>query len=129
MAIDIGAVILMSSLGRTPSATGILSGTLFAEDRGEFKWRVNIIIDMITASILILFFTGNIPEVNVPIRPFMIVLGGMVVGLGASFRSGCTSGRGAFGLSRLSPRSLVAVPTFMATGVITLHIIRQVLEG
>ena len=74
-------------------------------------------------------FTGNIPEVNVPIRPFMIVLGGMVVGLGASFRSGCTSGRGALGLSRLSPRSLVAVPTFMTTGVITLHIIRQVLEG
>ncbi|MGA0300528.1 MAG: YeeE/YedE family protein, partial [Paracoccaceae bacterium] len=58
--------------------------------------------------------------------PFMIVLGGVIVGFGASHGSGCTSGHGVCGLSRLSVRSLVAVPTFMATGVITLYIIRHV---
>ena len=52
MAIGLGAVILILSLGRTLGATGILSGTLFAEDRGEFKWRTAMIIGMITAPIL-----------------------------------------------------------------------------
>ena len=129
MAIGLGAVMLMLSLGRTLGATRILSSTIFAEDRREFKWRIAMIIGMITAPILIFLFTGKIPEVNVPISPFMIVLGGIVVGFGASLGSGCTSGNGVCGLSRLSLRSLAAVPTFMATGVITLYIIRQVLEG
>ena len=51
MAIGLGAVILLLSLGRTLGATGILSGTVFAEDRGEFKWRTAMIIGMITAPI------------------------------------------------------------------------------
>ena len=51
MAIGLGAVILLLSLGRTLDATGILSGTVFAEDRGEFKWRTAMIIGMITAPI------------------------------------------------------------------------------
>ena len=127
MAIGLGAVMLMLSLGRTLGATRILSSTIFAEDRREFKWRIAMIIGMITAPILIFLFTGKIPEVNVPISPFMIVLGGIVVGFGASLGSGCTSGHGVCGLSRLSLRSLAAVPTFMATGVITLYIIRHVL--
>ena len=69
------------------------------------------------------------PEVNVPIRPFIIVLGGLVVGFGASLGSGYNSDHSVCGLSRLSLSSLVAVPTFMATGVITLYIIRHVLGG
>jgi uncharacterized membrane protein YedE/YeeE len=51
----------------------------------------------------------------------------VIVGLGASFGSGCTSGHGVCGLSRLSLRSLVAVPTFMATAAITVFVIRHVI--
>ncbi|MDA0318274.1 MAG: DUF1420 family protein [Proteobacteria bacterium] len=126
LAIGLGAVLLMLSLGRILGATGILSGTIFAEDREELKWRAAMILGMIAAPILIFLFTGKMPDVNVPISPFMIVLGGVIVGFGASLGSGCTSGHGVCGLSRLSVRSLVAVPTFMATGVITLYIIRHV---
>ena len=126
LAIGLGAVLLMLSLGRILGATGILSGTVFAEDKEELKWRAAMILGMIAAPILIFLFTGEMPEVNVPISPMMIVLGGVIVGFGASLGSGCTSGHGVCGLSRLSVRSLVAVPTFMATGVITLYIIRHV---
>ena len=126
LAIGLGAVILMLSLGRILGATGILSGTVFVEDKEELKWRAAMILGMIAAPILIFLFTGKMPEVNVPISPLMIVLGGVIVGFGASLGSGCTSGHGVCGLSRLSVRSLVAVPTFMATGVITLYIIRHV---
>ena len=126
LAIGLGAVLLMLSLGRILGATGILSGTVFAEDREDLKWRTAMILGMIAAPILIFLFTGKMPEVNVPISPLMIVVGGVIVGFGASLGSGCTSGHGVCGLSRLSVRSMVAVPTFMATGVITLYIIRHV---
>ena len=126
LAIGLGAVLLMLSLGRILGATGILSGTVFAEDREDLKWRAAMILGMIAAPILIFLFTGKMPEVNVPISPLMIVVGGVIVGFGASLGSGCTSGHGGCGLSRLSVRSMVAVPTFMATGVITLYIIRHV---
>ena len=127
LAIGLGAVILMLSLARILGTTSILSGTVFAHDRGEFKCRIAMIIGMTTAPILIFFFTGKMPEVNVPIRPFMIAFGGILVGFGASLGSGCTSVHGVCGLSRLFLSSLVAVPIFMATGVITLYIIRHVL--
>ena len=126
LAIGLGAVLLMLSLGRILGATGILSGTVFAEDREDLKWRAAMILGMIAAPILIFLFTGKMPEVNVLISPLMIVVGGVIVGFGASLGSGCTSGHGVCGLSRLSVRSMVAVPTFMATGVITLYIIRHV---
>lgn len=126
LAIGLGAVLLMLSLGRILGATGILSGTVFVEDKEELKWRAAMILGMIAAPILIFLFTGKMPEVNVPISPLMIVVGGVIVGFGASLGSGCTSGHGVCGLSRLSVRSMVAVPTFMATGVITLYIIRHV---
>ncbi|MEL6318129.1 MAG: YeeE/YedE thiosulfate transporter family protein, partial [Pseudomonadota bacterium] len=64
-----------------------------------------------------------------PVSPVMIVIGGVIVGLGASLGSGCTSGHGVCGLSRLSLRSLVAVPTFMATAAITVFLIRHVFGG
>ena len=117
----------MLGLGRIFGATGILSGAVFAEKREEMSWRVALIVGMVLAPGLIFVATGQMPTINVPISPPMIVLGGIIVGLGASLGSGCTSGHGVCGLSRLSVRSLVAVPTFMATAAITVFIIRHVL--
>jgi len=76
---------------------------------------------------LIFLVTGAWPALDVPVSPLMIAVGGVIVGLGASLGSGCTSGHGVCGLSRLSRRSLVAVPTFMATAAITVFVIRHVL--
>ena len=75
----------------------------------------------------ILLATGAWPALDVPVSPLIIAIGGVIVGLGASFGSGCTSGHGVCGLSRLSLRSLVAVPTFMATAAITVFVIRHVI--
>lgn len=127
LAIGLGAVLLMLGLGRIFGATGILSGALFFENRDELSWRLALIVGMILAPIAIFAATGTMPAVNVPVGPAMIAIGGIVVGLGASLGSGCTSGHGVCGLSRLSIRSLVAVPTFMATAAITVFLIRHVL--
>ena len=119
----------MLGLGRILGATGILSGLIFAENKSEFAWRAAMVTGMVLAPGLIFAVTGAMPEVNVPVSPAMIAIGGVIVGLGASLGSGCTSGHGVCGLSRLSVRSLVAVPTFMATAAITVFIIRHVFGG
>lgn len=124
--IGMGAVLLMLGLGRVFGATGILSGTVFAENREEMTWRLALIVGMILAPGLIFVVTGSMPALNVTVSPAMIAIGGVIVGLGASLGSGCTSGHGVCGLSRLSVRSLVAVPTFMVTAGVTVFLIRQV---
>lgn len=129
LAIGLGAVLLMLGLGRILGATGILSGLVFAENRDELLWRVAMVVGMIAAPGLIFALTGTMPEISVPVSPAMIVIGGVIVGLGASLGSGCTSGHGVCGLSRLSVRSLVAVPTFMATAAATVFVIRHVIGG
>lgn len=129
LAIGLGAVLLMLGLGRILGATVIMSGLVFAESRSEFGWRAAMVLGMVLAPGLIFAVTGTMPEVKVPVSPAMIAVGGVIVGLGASLGSGCTSGHGVCGLSRLSFRSLVAVPTFMATAAITVFLIRHVFRG
>jgi len=126
LAIGLGAVLLMLGLGRIFGATGIMSGAIFFENRDEFSWRIALIAGMVLAPALIFAVTGTMPSINVPMSPAMIAIGGVIVGLGASLGSGCTSGHGVCGLSRLSIRSLVAVPTFMATAAITVFLTRHV---
>ena len=126
MLIGLGAVLLMFGLGRILGATGIMSGLVFAESSSEFSWRAAMVVGMILAPGLIFLMTGAMPELDVPVSPLMIVIGGVIVGFGASLGSGCTSGHGVCGLSRLSVRSIVAVPTFMVTAAITVYLIRHV---
>lgn len=127
--IGLGAVLLMLGLGRIMGATGVLSGLLFADSTHEFSWRVALVAGMVVAPGLIYALTGTMPAIDVPVSPLMIGVGGVIVGLGASLGSGCTSGHGVCGLSRLSIRSLIAVPTFMATAAITVFLIRHVFGG
>lgn len=106
-----------------------MSGLIFADSRSEFGWRAAMVLGMILAPGLIFVVTGTLPEVNVPVSPTMIAVGGVIVGFGASLGSGCTSGHGVCGLSRLSIRSAIAVPTFMATAAATVFLIRHVFGG
>lgn len=127
LAIGFGAVLLMLGLGRIFGATGIMSGLVFADIREEAFWRIAVVFGMIAAPGVIFLVTGEMPAMDVPVSPAMIAIGGVIVGLGASLGSGCTSGHGVCGLSRLSIRSLIAVPTFMATATITVFITRHVI--
>ena len=127
--IGLGAVLLMLGLGRILGATGILSGLAFPADTEEFSWRAAMVLGMVLAPGLVFLVSGNWPALDVPVSPAMIAIGGVIVGFGASLGSGCTSGHGICGLSRLSRRSIVAVPTFMATAALTVFLIRHVFGG
>ncbi len=127
--IGLGAVLLMLGLGRIFGATGVLSGMVFADESEERNWRRALVAGMILAPGVLYALTGQMPDLSVPVSPLMIAIGGVIVGMGASLGSGCTSGHGVCGLSRLSLRSLVAVPTFMATAAVTVFLIRHVFGG
>lgn len=126
--IGMSAVLLMAVLGRILGATGVLGGLVAPTAGGEFAWRAALVAGMVSAPVL-LALVGRPVAVEVPATLPMLLLGGLLVGFGASTGSGCTSGHGVCGMARLSPRSVVATLTFMATTLATVYVVRHVFGG
>ena len=126
MLIGLAAVILMGCNGRIAGISGVFSGALFGS-KGDKLWRVLFVVGLILGPLVY----GLIAQEPIPftITPSwtLIVLGGLLVGFGTRLGSGCTSGHGVCGLSRLSIRSLVAVCLFMATGAATVYFFKTAL--
>lgn len=126
--IGLAAVLLMALHGRIAGMTGILSGLVppFSHDWG---WRAAFIVGAIGAPALIVALTGHaIPFDSATPAPWLVI-GGLIVGVGVYFGSGCTSGHGVCGIARLSPRSIVATLTFMASTAVTVFVIRHLIGG
>ncbi|MEQ1144541.1 YeeE/YedE family protein [Acinetobacter soli] len=69
------------------------------------------------------------PEIQLNSHPLILIIAGLLVGFGTRLGSGCTSGHGICGLSRLSLRSIMATFTFMLTGFITVYVLRHIIGG
>ncbi len=127
--IGISAVLLMLFLGRIAGATGILAGVIFPKNTDDWSWRAAMVAGMIAAPTVMLALTSQVPALTVPVSTTSLVVGGLIVGIGVTLGSGCTSGHGVCGLARLSPRSFAAVLTFMATTALTVYVTRHVIGG
>ncbi|MDG4650572.1 YeeE/YedE thiosulfate transporter family protein [Roseibacterium sp. SDUM158017] len=127
--IGLSAVLLMLVLGRVMGATGILTGIFAPASLQDASWRVAILLGMVTGPSVYWLVTGGMPQITVPASTPMLILGGLIVGAGVSYGSGCTSGHGVCGLARLSPRSIAATLTFMATTAATVYVVRHVIGG
>lgn len=125
--IGVAATLLMLIAGRIFGATGILAGLLRPAAAGDTAWRAALLAGMVTGPLAILLATGSMPQVQVPVSAPMLAVGGLLVGLGVSLASGCTSGHGICGMARLSPRSIVATTTFMASTFVTVFVIRHLI--
>lgn len=125
--IGLGSILLMALMGRIMGATGITAGLLNVRDWSDWSWRAAVIAGMISGPLVVLAVTGQMPEVQVPVSTAMLVLGGVLVGIGVTYGSGCTSGHGVCGMARLSPRSIVATAVFMITTGLTVYVIRHVI--
>lgn len=111
--------------GRLLGISGILGG-LLAPRAGDTGWRLAFIAGLLVApAAWALFATPHVPRIEASGNVLMIA--GLLVGWGTRYGSGCTSGHGVCGLSRLSPRSLAATLTFMLTGVATVFVVRHLL--
>ena len=111
--------------GRIAGISGILGGLLHAGGDG-FGWRLAFVLGLL-GSPLIYVLIGTVPQPRIDAGWAMLVVAGLMVGVGTRYGAGCTSGHGVCGLSRMSPRSLVATLTFMGTGVATVYVIRHLL--
>jgi uncharacterized membrane protein YedE/YeeE len=127
--IGLSATLLMLFLGRIMGATGVLAGLLQPSSGDDFAWRAALLAGMVTAPAGVWLATGTMPVVEVPVSTFALVIGGLIVGIGVTFGSGCTSGHGVCGMARLSPRSIIATLTFMVVTFATVFLIRHVIGG
>lgn len=126
--IGLACGILLLFNGRIAGISGIFSGVILPK-KGDFLWKSAFTLGLGAGGILMFSYMPDsfIPETS---RSSMaIVVAGLFVGFGTRLGNGCTSGHGICGLSRLSPRSFLAVLTFMTTAAITTFVISHFLGG
>ena len=116
--------------GRILGISGILGG-LMPPKVGDTWWRVAFLLGMFAAPTV---FHAVMPvewvtAPRIEAGELSVIGAGLLVGIGTRYASGCTSGHGVCGLSRLSPRSLVATLSFMGAGFLTVYVLRHVLQG
>jgi uncharacterized membrane protein YedE/YeeE len=127
MLIGLSAAILMLFQGRIAGITGILDRLLPPYRGSAPLTAAAFVVGLLAAPVLwSLLLQVPISQTVSGNLPLMIV-GGLLVGVGTGLGSGCTSGHGICGLARLSPRSAVAVVTFMIAGFITVYAVRHLL--
>ena len=111
--------------GRVLGISGIVGGML-GRRPGDVSWRLTFLLGLVAAPMVYAVFAQ-------PVLPRFdagwatLVVAGLLVGVGTRYGSGCTSGHGVCGLSRLSGRSLAATLTFMGAGIVTVYLVRHVL--
>ena len=88
-----------------------------------------MIAGMVTAPALVFLLSDAMPAIQVPVSTISLILGGLIVGVGVTLGSGCTSGHGVCGMARLSSRSLAATVTFMAATFATVYVVRHMFGG
>ena len=125
--IGLSAVMLMLFEGRIAGISGIVSKLFPPFSDNRFLSRAGFVLGLLIAPFLYLLFTGALPAITVSSDPVLMMIAGLLVGFGAVLGSGCTSGHGVCGISRLSPRSILATTLFMAAGFITVFIMRHLI--
>lgn len=110
--------------GRIAGISGILGG-LLRPARGDVAWRIAFLLGLVLAP-LVYGLAAPLPAVRIDADVTTLAVAGLLVGLGTRYGAGCTSGHGVCGLSRRSPRSLVATISFMAAGFVTVFLVRHV---
>ncbi len=121
--IGVAAAILIAFNGRIAAISGILAGLLRLAT-GDTAWRIAFILGLIAAPLLWKLFTP-LPAISIASDDGLLALSGLLVGLGTRYGSGCTSGHGVCGISRLSPRSIVATLLFMSAGFVTVFVVHH----
>jgi uncharacterized membrane protein YedE/YeeE len=123
--IGAGIALFTLLLGRVAGISGIVGG-LLRPVRGETGWRIAFLAGLVGAPLVFALF-APLPATRVDADLPVLLLAGLLVGVGTRYGSGCTSGHGICGMARRSPRSITATAAFMATGFITVWLLRHVL--
>ena len=124
--IGLSAALFVLFNGRIAGISGILGG-LLEWPKGDVAWRLAFLLGLVVAP-LAYSLAAPLPTIQVDAGTSTLVVAGLLVGIGTRYGSGCTSGHGVCGLSRLSPRSLVATAAFMLAGFATVFTVRHLIN-
>ena len=120
--IGLAATILLFANGRIMGISGILGDIILFKEKDQISWRIVFVIGVLIGPFLYLIIFQDLKSEMVADR-ILLIQAGLLVGLGTSIGSGCTSGHGICGISRLSIRSIVATFIFVVSGVVTVFFI------
>jgi uncharacterized membrane protein YedE/YeeE len=129
MLIGISAVMLMIFNGRIAGISGILGRLFPPYDGADPSGAAAFVIGLLAAPLLYAVVMGAPFAQTVSNNVGLMTTAGLLVGFGAAYGSGCTSGHGVCGFARLSLRSLIATAIFMGTGFATVFVVRHVMES
>lgn len=132
--IGLSAALLLLAKGRIAGISGIAGGVIYPE-KGDMAWRIVFLLGLVLGGFIYQWISGDSTEglfkgvqhIESVVGWPLLIVAGLLVGVGTTIGTGCTSGHGICGLARRSPRSLVATVSFMASGLITVFIVRQVI--
>jgi len=126
--LGLAAALFVLLNGRVLGITGIVGG-LFRPQQGGWDWRIALIAGLLLSPLVFAWVTpeGFLPAPRIDAGLGLVIVAGLLVGFGTRYGSGCTSGHGVCGLSRLSLRSLVATLCFMGAGFATVFVVRHLL--
>lgn len=125
--IGLAAAMLIFFNGRIAGISGIVGSLLQSgQPAGDTAWRLAFVLGLVLAP-LAYQLLATLPASQIDADWPSLIAAGFLVGIGSRYGSGCTSGHGVCGLSRLSPRSLIATLTFMASGFATVYVLRHLL--
>lgn len=122
--IGIAVSIMLLFNGRVTGVSGILNNLLFFK-KSDRLWRFLFLLGLFVGGLVLHFFKPEVFQGQLAIGVAPTIVAGILVGLGTALGSGCTSGHGVCGISRLSVRSIVATLTFMIAGILVVALIRQ----
>ncbi|MBV8138019.1 MAG: YeeE/YedE family protein [Deltaproteobacteria bacterium] len=124
--IGIAASGLLFVNGRIAGISNIF-GSLIPPSGGDAGWRLAFVAGLLSGGLVLVFGYPEAFGQRPPASLSVLAAAGLLVGFGASVGNGCTSGHGVCGLARRSPRSLLAVATFMTTGAATVYVVNHLL--
>ncbi|MBK4988005.1 YeeE/YedE family protein [Pseudomonas sp. S36] len=122
--IGLAVAVFMLGNGRIAGISGVLASVMNPRSEG-WSEKALFLLGLLVAPLLWGAF-AVLPAIDVQAHWPALVMAGLLVGIGTRYGSGCTSGHGVCGLSRLSPRSIVATLCFMVAGMATVYLIRHV---
>ncbi|BEI37228.1 YeeE/YedE family protein [Polynucleobacter sp. HIN7] len=122
--LGIAAALYVLINGRILGISGILGG-LIGPKKSDWLWRASFILGLLTAPLWGKYVFQMSTNAVIDADYITLIVAGLLVGFGARYGSGCTSGHGICGLSRLSPRSLLATLTFMGCGFLVVYLVRH----
>lgn len=118
------AVSLMLMLsGRVTGISGIVNG-IFIFNKKDLDWRLTFFAGLVFGGFALKMAKPEVFESSFKTSPAILIVAGLLVGFGTIMGSGCTSGHGVCGISRLSIRSLIATMAFIIAGVAMVYLLR-----